>query len=282
VVVSLISDTMPPAAVTNLAAGSPTSSSLTLTWTAPGDDGSSGTATQYDIRYSTSSINEGNWASATPATGEPTPLPAGTPQTCTISGLNANTSYYFALKTADEVPNWSDISNSPNRTTSSAPSSVTLRPNAAGDYTNLPSQYPASGSHYDKVNEASPDGLTTYVLDGALAQSKDSYNLENATIPSGSTISSVIVYYRIQNTALSTYYATPGLRLGTSETMGTESTGTGTWVTLNQTLAKPGGGSWSQSDLDALQVIIGLRNPTSGSTYCTQLYVVVEYVSGSP
>ena len=39
-------DTTAPAAVSNLAAGSPTTNSITLTWTAPGDDGSTGTASQ--------------------------------------------------------------------------------------------------------------------------------------------------------------------------------------------------------------------------------------------
>ena len=46
-------DTTAPAAVADLAAGIPTTSSLTLTWTAPGDDGTTGTATSYDIRYRT-------------------------------------------------------------------------------------------------------------------------------------------------------------------------------------------------------------------------------------
>ena len=45
-------DTTPPAAVSNLATSSPTTNSITLNWTAPGDDGSTGTATTYDIRYS--------------------------------------------------------------------------------------------------------------------------------------------------------------------------------------------------------------------------------------
>jgi hypothetical protein len=29
-----------------------------------------------------------------------------------VTGLNAGTTYYFAIKTADEVPNWSTISTS--------------------------------------------------------------------------------------------------------------------------------------------------------------------------
>ena len=67
-----------PAAVTNLATSGPTGSTVTLTWTAPGDDNNTGTATTYDIRYGASAINSGNWASATQVTGEPTPTAAGT------------------------------------------------------------------------------------------------------------------------------------------------------------------------------------------------------------
>jgi hypothetical protein len=85
--------------------------SVTLNWTAPGDDGSSGTATAYDIRYSTSPITEQNWDQATQAEGEPTPQIAGSDETFTISDLLPNTTYYFALKTSDEVPNWSALSN---------------------------------------------------------------------------------------------------------------------------------------------------------------------------
>ncbi len=114
------SDTVAPAAVTNLATSSPTTSSITLTWTAPGDNGSTGTATTYDIRYSTSTINAGNWASATQVTGEPAPLVAGTNQNMVITGLNPNTTYYFAIETADEVPNWSGLSNVPSGTTAAA------------------------------------------------------------------------------------------------------------------------------------------------------------------
>ncbi len=120
-------DVTAPAAVTNLAAGSPTGSSVQLTWTAPGDDGSTGTASSYDVRYSTSPINEANWASATQATGEPAPAVAGTNQNMTVSGLTSDTTYYFAIKTSDEVPNVSALSNVPSATTLdvTAPAAVT-------------------------------------------------------------------------------------------------------------------------------------------------------------
>jgi len=111
-------DTIPPAAVTDLQASNPASTSITLTWTAPGDDGNTGTATEYDIRYLKGMpITESNWNSATQYTGEPTPQVAGSTETFTVIDLSPNTTYYFALKTADEVPNWSDISNCASGTT---------------------------------------------------------------------------------------------------------------------------------------------------------------------
>ena len=64
------------AAVSDLRASSGSDDGyVNLKWTAPGDDGSTGTAASYDIRYSTSTIDDGNWASATQVAGEPTPAP---------------------------------------------------------------------------------------------------------------------------------------------------------------------------------------------------------------
>jgi PGF-CTERM protein len=114
-------DTTPPAAITDLTASNPTSSTIKLTWTAPGDDENIGTATTYDIRYSASTITDATWAAATQATGEPAPSVAGTTQTFTVTGLSASTTYYFAMKTSDEVPIESLLSNVASETTSAAP-----------------------------------------------------------------------------------------------------------------------------------------------------------------
>ena len=112
-----LTESAPPAAIANLAATGATQNSVTLTWTSPGDDGSSGTATTYDLRYSTSAITAGNFASATQVSGEPAPKVAGSAETFTVTGLNLSTTYYFAVRTADEVPNWSAISNVVTRAT---------------------------------------------------------------------------------------------------------------------------------------------------------------------
>jgi len=85
--------------------------SMTLNWTAPGDDGMTGRATRYDMRYSLLPITPSNFASATAATGMPTPGLPGTQQSVTVSGLDATASYFFAMKTVDDVGNWSTMSN---------------------------------------------------------------------------------------------------------------------------------------------------------------------------
>jgi len=105
------SDTEPPTAVTDLAAIQITSNSVVLSWTAPGDDGSSGTAAGYDVRYSTTSLSESNWNSANLAAGEPEPQPAGSSEQFEVTGLTLNESHYFGLRTYDESGNYSTLSN---------------------------------------------------------------------------------------------------------------------------------------------------------------------------
>lgn len=98
-----------------------THNSVTLSWTTPGDDGSLGTAQQFDLRYSMSAITSSNFSSATRWSSTPNPTAAGTRQSVTVTGLQGTTTYYFAIRTADEVPNWASISNVITATTTAAP-----------------------------------------------------------------------------------------------------------------------------------------------------------------
>lgn len=102
-------DVTPPGQVMTLAAGSATSTSLTLTWTAVGDDGILGTASAYDVRYST--LVSTSWENMTQVTGEPAPGPPGLGESFVVTGLNPSTVYYFRLAVGDEAPNWSAPSN---------------------------------------------------------------------------------------------------------------------------------------------------------------------------
>jgi hypothetical protein len=82
-----------------------------LEWTATGDDGSNGTATSYDIRYSIAAITtDTEFDAATPVSSPPTPSASGTAESFTVAGLGSGT-YHFALKTSDEVDNVSSLSN---------------------------------------------------------------------------------------------------------------------------------------------------------------------------
>lgn len=104
-------DSIPPSAISNLSSVSAGYNSVTLGWTAKGDDGDIGKASAYDIRYSTTSINDLNWDYAIKAAGEPKPQAAGSSETFKVAGLAAGSAYYFAIKSIDNVANVSALSN---------------------------------------------------------------------------------------------------------------------------------------------------------------------------
>ncbi len=103
-------DVTPPNQITDLTITQVTYSSADLSWTAPSDE----TGTQvfsYDLRYSTSSITEGNWTNAIAVTGEPFPGVPGENRVYTAVGLTPDTTYYFAIKSSDASGNISLLSN---------------------------------------------------------------------------------------------------------------------------------------------------------------------------
>lgn len=95
----------------NLAVSGTSQNSATLRWTVPGEEGITGTPAQYDIRYAGSEITEGNWGTATQVLGEPIPGNFGTQQSFTITGLDPNATYCFAMKILDDVGHSSVLSN---------------------------------------------------------------------------------------------------------------------------------------------------------------------------
>lgn len=138
------SDVIDPAAISDLTVSTATVFSVTLTWTAPGDDNMVGTSTSYNLRYATTTITDDNWALAIEAGNEPTPQIASSTETMTVSGLDESTTYYFAIKTKDEEDNESDLSNIVSGTTLAsvpAPSAeITLEMNFSPQSLNLSSQ----------------------------------------------------------------------------------------------------------------------------------------------
>jgi len=114
-------DTTAPLAVTDLAASAVASTTISVQWTAPGDDGVLGSATAYDLRFDLAPITDLTWASAMVAGGLPAPTGAGTLQGAAVPGLTPSTTYFLALKSVDDAGNWSGLSNVLSTTTAPPP-----------------------------------------------------------------------------------------------------------------------------------------------------------------
>lgn len=109
------SDATAPAAVTDLGRGMGTTT-VTASWTAPGDDGTCGQASEYDLRYSLGAITEANFQGAT-RIATAVPGAPGTPECAEAPTLASCALHYFAVKTRDEAGNWSALSNVASGTT---------------------------------------------------------------------------------------------------------------------------------------------------------------------
>jgi hypothetical protein len=101
----------------SLTAKAQTTGGTVLRWTAPGDDGYTGTASGYQVRYqpmARGSLNtEAEWQVATSVPNLPFPSPAGRRDSVMVLGLTVGSAYYFALRAFDDAGNYSLLSNSP-------------------------------------------------------------------------------------------------------------------------------------------------------------------------
>jgi len=210
-------DTIPPTDVTNLTAVNPTENSITLTWTAPGDDSNNGTATQYDIRYAIFNINDTNWSSANTTQAPPAPHIAGYSENFTISALSANTTYYFALKTRDEIPNWSELSNVASATTAPTQPQQPPQPQPGINIAHISGQSAFTLGAGDNTTEIfnitsvnSFAGTVELFFGGAPPgiQANSSLNPSQVTLAAGETRSVTLSLGASADTASGTYFCT--------------------------------------------------------------------------
>ncbi len=159
-------DSEAPSAVTDLSVGFTTANSATLFLTATGDDGLLGRAKTYEVRYATSIIDSANYALATQFLPPNQPNVGTADDTIIVTGLLPNTKYYFAVKLADEIPNWSPISNIDSATTLLSGNWTVYRT----DNSDLPS---------NDVLEIQFDGITKYIstLDGVSTYDNTTWNM---------------------------------------------------------------------------------------------------------
>ncbi len=160
-------DTTPPSAVGDLAAVVESGTSVRLAWRAPGDDGLTGTAAQYDIRYALAPITTATaWEAATQVEGEPAPAARGSEESFVVAGLSPDTEYYFALCTGDTDGNWSGLSNSPPARTPLGNVPPTLRDGSVTPLAGTPdSTYTFVVTYQDGDGDAPT--VATVLIDGA-------------------------------------------------------------------------------------------------------------------
>jgi hypothetical protein len=166
----------------------------------------------------------------------------------------------------------------------------TLRPNAAGDETNLryydgSSHDPDPDHNFEQVDEETPDELATRVQTTTADTNwyRDLYNIADHSVGSG-TIDKITVVARCRASG------TPdqtGLKIaiksgsttdeGNEETMivGGFSSFSAEWETNPDTSS-----AWTWSEIDSLQIGVDMRRSHTSETYwtaCTQVYVEVDY-----
>ena len=128
-------DTVAPDPIDDLAASARTISTITLSWTATGNDGAAGRATAYDLRYAQSAITEQTWAEAIPIAGLAAPGLPGAVESFVVSALQPSTLYYFAIKALDARPNASPLSNLVSEsTTTPGLTQITFSPHSYGAF----------------------------------------------------------------------------------------------------------------------------------------------------
>jgi len=159
---------------------------------------------------------------------------------------------------------------------------VIFRPDAAGDETNISSQYPATGEHWDKVYEETSDGDSTYIASNNSTWEEDLYDItDHSTQTAGGTINYVKVYMVSRSTANATQ-TNAYIHIKTNGEEYNESTENTTisytpywyqWDDNPQTSQ-----AWTWDEIDALQIGVGLRRPVlDQSTLCTQVYTEVAF-----
>lgn len=159
-----------------------------------------------------------------------------------------------------------------------------LRPNAAGDETDIPFQSPDTGEHWDKVDDVSPDDGDTYI---ATWQDKnyrrDLYNLTDHLEGMGN-IEWVVVYFRFAGFTDGkdrTARARAAIKTnGTAYEGSIQTTSGETYVTraFQWTVNPATGSAWTWDEIDELQAGVNLKGAKkSQPAFCTQVYVMVGY-----
>ncbi len=193
-------DTTAPGTISTLATSAATASTMTLTWTAPADDGAtagSGNVTGYVVKVATASFTDFTQVASVLPTGVTvgtiTIVAPGASQTVVVSGLSASTDYFFAVKAQDEVPNTALISNVATGTTqaadTTAPGTISTLATSAATASTMTLTWTAPA---DNGATASSGNVAGYIVKVATA-SFTSFTQVASVLPTGVTVGTITI-----------------------------------------------------------------------------------------
>jgi hypothetical protein len=214
-------------------------------------------------------------------TPTPTPAPTATPTpTPTPTATPTPTPTPTATPTPTPTPTATP-------TPTPTPITITLRPNAAGSTTQLNAQ--GSGTeNWDRVDEVTADGTTTYVRGtGDDTWQDDTYNVPDQTL--SGTITNVRIYIvALESTSRpSDTVARTNIRIGSGSIQsGSTIALTTSWASYYTDYATKtgnlGSGAWTWADINAMQIGVGLASHNSSGSWryaeCTQVWVEITYI----
>jgi hypothetical protein len=146
----------------------------------------------------------------------------------------------------------------------------------------IPHSTGASG-HWQCVSDADKSDGTAYVYAGS-GDNRDAewftdyYSVQDHASVSG-TIDSVTVFVRCQCDRSNAAYAQTYIKLGDNYSNGTQYALSTKWTDHSDSLAKPGGGSWSWDDIDNIQCGVGLNPGSNKKASCTLVWIVVDFTT---
>jgi FlaG/FlaF family flagellin (archaellin) len=160
-----------------------------------------------------------------------------------------------------------------------------LRPESDGSSTSCGTH--GESANYNCVDESSADGDSTYVYGtGDDSYRYDYYNIPDVGTISGTvTINSVTVNMVSMAESQNSYNDVRGRTVifyNSNRYDGTERIlPTSGWTPYSDAFSRPGGGTWTFTNINSLQIGVGLRSHNSSGNFrearCTQVWVVIEY-----
>ena len=191
-----------------------------------------------------------------------------------IIGISEPTGDIATVNATATQPDWEDVLIPETDT-------IIYRPDATGNETDIADQFPATGDHWDKVDEATSDNDTTYIFTEDKNWQEDLYHIpDHSTQTAGGDINYVEVFMVSKVQEIDKPAAYFHTKTNDAEYNGTEENLTIDYAAYSyQWSNNPSTNTtWTWDEIDALEIGVGLSEPKKDKySRCTQNYVEVEF-----